>query len=395
MDNRLFTIGTARPGKIRKQDIPAIATAIVGWTKGFGVVDANSIRNVPYVRLHGETFDVLVTGTEWLKILPRLQDGTLTTTLFPSPRIGLVDPATTRSGSDFGDPLFYSRVLATLLDLFKDAEAYPVQTVVQGFTPSAVPGLFTRLDAARPNSFSLVGSSVSVWRETVHGHSAHQLTPVARPTYVSSALNGLPGVEFDGTQWLDLPLTALDNWSAFIVGKYQLSVQDVGGFVVAAGFEGLGSGLDCYVKQNTSIVTLPGPSGRLATWLFGDFAPISPDNDAVDPDTFKLLYWSQQSQTRGGSRARVGLHGDVNFCLSLTPPYDLSQEGWDPNRQRAGNPPPLLGAIGRYSGLLAGGPTFYLTGTICEILLYSRVLDTSEHSQVAAFLNAKWGGTLL
>lgn len=394
MDNRLFKIGTERPGRIRQQDIPDLATALVGYWRGFGVVDAATQRNIRYVRLHGRGFDVLVTWEDWIKVLPALGNGALG----PFAGFGLSQNSQSTFTKDFGDPVLYERTIATLQSLFPDAEAYPTQPMQQGFTALSVPGLFAQLDASRQTSVTTSGNQVTVWKDGVRGQNAFQSNPSSRPIYNPTALNGMPGVIFNGTSWLDFPLQAMSDWSVLIVGKYQASVTNpVGGIVVAAGFEGTGSGLDCYIKQDDGgVAPLPGPKGRLATWLNGDFAPISPYNDALAPNVFKLLYWTQQSKNPGGSRGRIALHEDVDFAsIFLTPPYDLSAEGWDPTKQLAGNPPPIFGAIGRYSGLLSGGPTFYFEGTLCEILLYNRILDSSEYIQLANFLNTKWGGSLL
>jgi len=393
VDNRLAKIATIRPGRIRQQDIPDLASALVGYWKGWGTVDASVSKNVAYVRLHGRAFDVLVTREDWSKILGLFQDGTLG--VLPNSTVN--DLTEIPVGKDFGDPALYNRTLATLSLVFVDAEAYPVQTVQQGFLPNTIPDLVAQFDASRSTAVSLSSSKVSVWKDTVRGQNAFQADPGARPGFVSTALNNLPGVTFDGTQWLDLPLQAMQDWTVLVVGKYQESpTQTIGGFLVAAGYEGLGSGLDCYIKQNDHISPLPGPKGRLSTWVLGDLAAISPYDPALSPNTFKLLQWSQSSQNPGGSRARIGLNQDVDLLgISATQPYDLSQEGWDPTRQLAGNPSPIMGAIGRYSGLLSGGPTFHLVGTICEILIYSRHLLGSEFSQLAVNLNTKWGGSLL
>lgn len=392
MDNRLAKIATIRPGRIRQQDIPDLASALVGYWKGWGTVDASVSKNVTYVRLHGRGFDVLVTREDWAKILGLLQDGTLG--MFPSPPTN--DRTEIPVGRDFGDPVLYNWTLATLSLAFTDAEVYPTQPLQQGFLPSDIQDLVAQFDASRSTAVSVSGSKVSVWKDTIRGQNAFQANPTYRPGFEPLALNNLPGVTFDGTQWLDLPLQAMQDWTVFIVGKYQESaIQTVGGFLVAAGYEGPGSGLDCYIKQNDSISPLPGPKGRLSTWVLGGLAAISPYDPALPPDTFRLLQWSQSSRSPGGSRARIGLNQDVDLLgISSTQPYDLSQEGWDPTRQLAGNPSPIMGAIGRYSGLLSGGPTFNLVGTICEILIYSRQLLGSEFSQLALSLNTKWGGSL-
>lgn len=125
MDNRLFSIGTTRPGRVRKQDIPDLASALVGYFKGKAILDAGSSRNVSYVRLHGANCDVLVTGEDWVKVLPYLQNGTLGPYLFPSPSVGVMDPTKSVTGQDYGDPYLYQRTFFTLSQIFVDAEAYP------------------------------------------------------------------------------------------------------------------------------------------------------------------------------------------------------------------------------------------------------------------------------
>lgn len=394
MDNRLGNIATTRPGRLRTQDLPVLASAMVGYWKGLGVVDANTKGNVGYVRIHGPNFDITVTDDDWLRILPYLRDATLGPGDLPSPQLR----GRTVAGKDFGDPTLYNRTLSTLQLIFYNAESYVQQVVTPGVTPSSIPGVFARFDASKPAAVSLSGNQVSVWADSIQGRDAYQMDPNYRPTYNGSALNGLPGIEFDGTQWLDLPLPAMVDWSVFIVGKYQISLaHPIGGFLVAAGYDGLGSGVDCLIKQNSNgVAPAPGPQGRLTTWLMGELAPISPYDPVADPDQFRLFHWFQSSRNPGGSRARIGSGPDVDLAgLSGIPPYDLSQEGWDPTRQLAGQPQPLKGAVGRYSGLVYGGPTFYLVGTICEIVVYDRALTSADTLALVNMLNTKWGGTLL
>lgn len=394
MDVRLFTIGANRPGDIRAQDIPRLASALVGYVKGITKVGAGVTRNLSYVRLKSPQDEILVLGEDWVKMLTMLRDGTLSNQLLPSPAKGVIDPDLTRVGQDYGDPTLYNRVLVSLKTIFADAPAYPIQQSFTTFSPYSVSGLSAWLDTSK---VSTSGSDVSVWPDLAAGQNAYQLTPANRPTLVPNALNGKPAIAFSGSQWLDFPLRGLTDWSVFVVGKYETSVTEpIGGFVVASGFDGNGSGLDCYVKQNGSSLVLPGPQGRLSTWLFGDLAPISVYNPAAPPSTFKLFYWMQSSRLNGSSRARIGLGDEVDLAAiaSLTP-YDLSQEGWDPTQQLGGNPPPLLAAIGRYSGPLAGGPTFYLNGAVCSVLIYDRVVTGQEFTALTTFLNSEWGGTLL
>ena len=116
VDVRLFSVGANRPGKVRQQDIPNLARAIIFAVQGLATVDPNTTKNVSFVRIWNKYLDVLVLAEDWARLLPDLQVGTFD---------NVIQKKLNPEAQDFGDPIYYERVLATLYTLFKDAEAYP------------------------------------------------------------------------------------------------------------------------------------------------------------------------------------------------------------------------------------------------------------------------------
>lgn len=72
--------------------------------------------------------------------------------------------------------------------------------------PLIVPGLITWLDAADPlgdKTLPANGAAISSWKDkSGQGNTVTQGTGAAQPTFVTSALAGLPTVRFNGSKWL-------------------------------------------------------------------------------------------------------------------------------------------------------------------------------------------------
>ena len=83
----------------------------------------------PYVRLQGDTFDVLVTLDDWKLIQPYIDDDTFNPLVFPGPHIVTTDnnALLDQSVVDLNAQTFYNRVLGTLWQLFPDE--YPTSNV--------------------------------------------------------------------------------------------------------------------------------------------------------------------------------------------------------------------------------------------------------------------------
>lgn len=124
MDIRVYNnVVGERPHRLRKSDLPIVAVAIIAIVRQQGVARSGVFKNVPYVRLSGQGFDLSVLGEDWEKILPFIQDGTFNPSLVPVAAVaGYLHPEEQNNVAtlDVRDRLFYERVLYTLQGLFPD-----------------------------------------------------------------------------------------------------------------------------------------------------------------------------------------------------------------------------------------------------------------------------------
>lgn len=125
MDNRLFNI-TARPGRLRRQDLPIVARALVSLFRKQATLKTGITKNVGYVRIEAVGFQVQILQEDWNKILPSLKDDFLNQVVFKTQ----VDPTVLYpvqehepSIIDRTDQQYYTRTLQLLQELF--TEAYP------------------------------------------------------------------------------------------------------------------------------------------------------------------------------------------------------------------------------------------------------------------------------
>lgn len=128
MDNRLRRPGGLRITHLRRRDLPELARAIVSVVYKQGKI--NFVDNgSPYVRLHGNSFDVFVSLDDWKLIQPFIDDGTFDPLRFPGPTVVTLSPNDFLSQSvvDLNANTFYKRVLGTLQGVF--TEEYPTASL--------------------------------------------------------------------------------------------------------------------------------------------------------------------------------------------------------------------------------------------------------------------------
>lgn len=111
----MFRIET-RPGRLRSQDLPLLAQALLGYYQGQVRVKHGVTRNLGYVRLESATFHVQVLAEDWTKLLTHIKNGD-----FNQSTLIL----------DYTDPQAYTKILRTLQTIF--VEAYPVTRKPFGF----------------------------------------------------------------------------------------------------------------------------------------------------------------------------------------------------------------------------------------------------------------------
>lgn len=128
MDNRLFHVDGRKILRLRQEDLPELARAIIAVVRRRARAGFFRVQDVDVVELQGVGVSALVQGADWARILPYLQDESFNTLLTPAAAtFGYNDPDIA-----FGEPILdradlqlYHRVHGTLQGLF--TETYPTR----------------------------------------------------------------------------------------------------------------------------------------------------------------------------------------------------------------------------------------------------------------------------
>jgi hypothetical protein len=119
VDARLWSINGQRPEALKQTDLPNLARAIVAYMRHLDIaVHAGYVRNTSYVRFQGDkgSFQVLVRGDDWAKIVPYLKDGTFSPP--PEPLKPWGEGLASLANIDTYDAPYYQMVLGVLSGLF-------------------------------------------------------------------------------------------------------------------------------------------------------------------------------------------------------------------------------------------------------------------------------------
>ena len=122
VDNRLLQVYGSRPHRMTRNEVPALARALVGVIRRQARVDRHVVYDMPCVRLHnqGGGINLLVRADDWAKLVPYLKDGTLDVSQFPVDQPVVLSPNTyfDASASEVWDPELYGRIVTLLNTLF-------------------------------------------------------------------------------------------------------------------------------------------------------------------------------------------------------------------------------------------------------------------------------------
>lgn len=128
VDNRLFYVDDRRVVRLRKEDLPKLARAMVAVIRGRARAGVARVKNVDFIELKGPAADVLVIRSDWEKILPFVQDETFNTQVSPvEPPGRYLDPQVAYSEPilDRADRLLYNRIVGVLTGFV--TETFPVR----------------------------------------------------------------------------------------------------------------------------------------------------------------------------------------------------------------------------------------------------------------------------
>lgn len=250
-----------------------------------------------------------------------------------------------------------------------------VQQITRTFTPPA-----PATGAAghwRADDLELApGAAVAAWPDASDHGRTLTASGAARPTYVAAALNGMPGVRFRAS--LKQYVTA---------GTQAGLLAGVGAFTVAAvvAQHGRATG-DTQTVLFAATGTGTGGTTRARHGFGASTGAASPGGRRLDTDALA-------SATAGGAPAldafRISTQA-ISYAAAMA-------YAWRDGTQVLSTALPTMTAgvtsptasmalrIGAQSGT-AG----FLDGTVCEVLLYDRVLTTLERRDTHAYLSRRW-----
>ncbi len=202
------------------------------------------------------------------------------------------------------------------------------------------------------------GAAVSNWADqSGNGNNATQSTTANQPTYVASALNGKPAIHFNGGEDLNLPTASTlgilnSDYEMFIVARTNSSSASPNFLISSANIEQF----EMHLNGAAGARFIPTSATYIDEGSAGQYADNNPH-----------IFNAQASSTEGLIRV-----DGVNGSDTLT------------NVQSSSD-----GALAL--GVRISGPGYYLTGDIAEVIIYNKVLTTSDRILVESYLASKYG----
>jgi hypothetical protein len=215
------------------------------------------------------------------------------------------------------------------------------------------------LDAEDTSTITLNGATVSQWADkSGNGRNAAQATATNQPTYTATAINGKPGIKFDGTNDImllpDGTIPAGDSsYSMFVAIKWDATSPQ---FVVGAGTSA-GVGTANYLA---AISTTPAVMGSWWVSYGGSCGVI-----ALGPEFYGAVYDNSVSTLYGNKNG-----GSITNTVQTV----------DRNSATTNH---TIGAFATGSSPL--------NASIGEIVITQSALSTAVRQRVEGYLAWKWG----
>ena len=234
----------------------------------------------------------------------------------------------------------------------------PLTTTPQ-FSPQSLAGLVLWLDAialAQAN-----GTPVAAWADQSGlGNNASQGTAAAQPTYQATAINGRPGVVFDGVDdYMSIAdASSLDTPAVTVACVFALPTNNINGSIwrkyTQYSFMPAEAGVDYGIAFAN---TTPG-------WAWIDTTvPIQ-----AGPQVMIAAYQPSPAQLTFRLNSKTVLITSVAGAItSSTSSFVIG--AWDD----------------------AGTPSAFLTGTVAALVVYNRALLSSELEAVVRWLGMRYG----
>jgi len=276
------------------------------------------------------------------------------------------------------------------LDLLQDSKLAAARTITKSSRVSSLKDLALWFETTSEESFiaseAFDGGRITVWKGTNPqrdgGASASYISGLCgtQPTYVASAINGLPAIKFGDTSLAQgiAPATCLQLSNVSLFGSDGASVF----FVAAAGSDGdaqtvLSTGghtSHLYASSaGASTVTCGRSYNYGGTWSIATSGskPIERGKPVICSSVYNYLTASSKINIQGWTNKTSA--DTLTSITSPTTSYILTNSSG--------------GYIGG-PGAFGGASTF--TGHIAEIIIFNRALNTKERNSVEDYLSKKW-----
>jgi hypothetical protein len=219
------------------------------------------------------------------------------------------------------------------------------------FTPTSFSGLQLWLDAADTTTISLSGSSVTGWADK---NTPAKTTTVSttKPTLMSGSLNSSNTVRFTGTSQTTLTTSLASAIGTGDVAMFAVWKPDTGTSTQAV----------------TGIGGLTGTSGTLGMGWHANGKYFIYDW-AANETTYSSVAgsWVVESGQRQSSQLLTTLNGNTAATVASSTNFT------------------------NQTITVGGGPGFFTTGEIAEVLIYNRSLSTDDRQTMEGYLAWKWG----
>lgn len=219
------------------------------------------------------------------------------------------------------------------------------------------------------NGVNVAGSSVVSWNDRSGGiNNATSPSVAARPTWVSSALNGYPMVIFDGVDdQLRIPDAAaldLSQWSIFMVSAESVAKNN-----------------NAWLSKGTN--TQP------------NYALYSTSTGAVQMPIYTGLFLLNPGSAAGTTNGSFNLiqYDNIPFVLG-TRIRQLYKNGSSIYLEGAGINVAATNNNQLYIGNIQGVTTSFLSGAVAEVIIYNGVVNAAQRLIINNYLAAKYGTTL-
>jgi WD40 repeat protein len=276
--------------------------------------------------------------------------------------------STAYSALDIAEIISYNRALSS-------GEIAQVHNFLQAkysiIDPRQFNGLQVWLDASTVNQAD--GTAITSWADlSGNGYNYTQATTTNQPTYKTNIQNGLGVVRFDGVDdYLSTTASAI--------------TQNVAGLTLIAVIK-----YNSSATQKTAVHFMrgTGTSGARATLVSTGSNIYSTGGRRLDSEG------TQSVNSTSSSGAFAIQTGVFDFAGTTLNQYiNGAVQGTSSSFQTAGNTSNTA-SLASYIGASSVTPTEFLTGDVCEVIVYNRALTSTELNKIHQHLGRKWGITL-